>query len=128
MKGANGTTSRSLAEDSCTQILLDFLYEILLYQKVIFDTECPDESILVVSDYEDKNGKDIAEFMIDWDELETILDKGYNPIAIGAMPREEVQQRLDLFDPIAADNLRSTNGLVIVVVGAKIAIIHDLLF
>lgn len=123
-----GTSIRYQAETNCTQLLLDFMCDIALYQKAVIDTGYSDEIVIIVSDYEDLNGREIADYMIETEKLETILDEGYTPVAIGTMSKEEILQRLDFFDPMAAAELRTMKRLAIVAISDEIAIIHDIIF
>jgi hypothetical protein len=119
--------SRHIAEVKCNQVLLDFLYDILNYQSVILKTECPNESVIIVSNYNDKNGQIMADYMIEWEKLKTLLDKGETPVAIGLLSRDEAIIRLGLFDPESAAKLKTMKRLSIIVISNNIAIVSDML-
>ena len=128
MKNDDTSYGRHLAEVNCIKIILDFWYDVIFYQKNALDTGWSDESVIVVSNYKDRNGKEIAEFMIEQDILDTVLAEGHSPVAIGTMSKEQVQQRLGIFDPIAATLLRTIDRLAIVVISDNIAFVHDTIF
>lgn len=86
----------------------------------------PQEIVIVLISVDDVHGKEIAEALMPNQNWQEYRDQGQKPFARGLAGREFMQAALEVFDKQAADKLRKTEGLAVVVVEYQVAEIYEI--
>ncbi len=81
----------------------------------------PSEVVIVLLAVDDHNGAALADVLMPGHDWQAFRDLGKAPVARGLAGREGIQQALEMFDGEAAEKLRATNRLAVVVVDRGVA-------
>lgn len=103
---------------------IDGIYYFIRRMKELNKT--PQEAVIVLISVDDVHGKEIAEALMPNQNWQELRDQGRKPFARGLAGREFMQAALEAFDKQAADKLRKTEGLAVVVVEHRVAEIYEI--
>lgn len=86
----------------------------------------PDELVIMIINVNDPTGGQLTEKLMPGHDWQSIRDRGEIPFARGLVGRAGIQDILDVFDPDAAETLRTFDGLAVVVIDYGFASIHEI--
>lgn len=78
-------------------------------------------SVIVIINVDDPNGRLLAGMLMPAADMHAIRARGETPIMRGLAMRDGMQEALEIFDPEAADKLKTFDGPAIVVVDQGVA-------
>jgi len=81
--------------------------------------------IIGIISVDDENGSAIADLVMPGFNWQEIRDRGEKPFARGLIVRDFMQEALELFDQEAADKLKSSKGISVVVIDCGVAEIYS---
>jgi hypothetical protein len=83
------------------------------------------DTVIVLLNVNDPNGGALADILMPGHDWQAYRDRGEVPLARGLAVREGIQTALDLLDREAADKLRASETVVVVVVDHGVAEVFD---
>ena len=84
----------------------------------------PEEVVIGIISVDDEHGEAIADLVMSGVNWQEFRDRGEKPFARGLIFRNFIQEMLEFFDQEAADKLKNSEGILVVVVDCGVAEIY----